>query len=176
MPTPPGHLSVLVDGEAVVAAGFTANPEELRVRLDPARRALPLEVVTDLGEIQTAMAAYFDGDVAAIDVLTVQPHGTDYQRRVWTALRAVPAGTTVTYTQLASRAGNPAAVRAAGTACGRNLLAPIVPCHRIVRADGSLGGYFYGLEYKRWLLDHERRAAAIIPPAPAPGSRHRCAR
>jgi methylated-DNA-[protein]-cysteine S-methyltransferase len=74
---------------------------------------------------------------------------------VWSGLREVPAGSTVTYTELAATTAKPRAIRAAGTACGRNLVAPIVPCHRALRSDGSLGGYYYGLDVKQWLLDHE---------------------
>jgi methylated-DNA-[protein]-cysteine S-methyltransferase len=72
-------------------------------------------------------------------------------------MRRVPAGETISYTKLAAEAGNPKAVRAAGSACAQNLIAPIVPCHRVLRTDGSLGGYYYGLPAKQWLLAHERR-------------------
>jgi len=70
-------------------------------------------------------------------------------------MRTIPAGRTWTYARLAAEAGRPTAVRAAGSGCARNLLAPIVPCHRVVRSGGGLGGYFYGLDVKRWLLQHE---------------------
>ena len=153
--TPAGPLSLLAHGDAVVAGGFTADPGELRARLGPARRTLALRRVTDLGEVTRVVEAYLGGDLGAWDALLVDQDGTPGQHRVWAALRAVPAGKTITYTELARRAGTPAAVRAAGTACGRNLIAPIVPCHRALRSDGSLGGYHYGLPVKRWLLDHE---------------------
>jgi O-6-methylguanine DNA methyltransferase len=89
----------------------------------------------------------------------VTQDGTEHQQRVWSALREVPAGAPVSYAELARRVGNARAVRAAGSACGRNHVAPIVPCHRVVRSDGTPGGYGWGLPVKRWLLDHELRHA-----------------
>ena len=83
-----------------------------------------------------------------------QPGGP-VRRRMWAELRRVPAGATVSYTELATRAGSPKASRAAGSACASNLIAPMVPCHRVVRGDGGLGGYYYGLDRKEWLLRHE---------------------
>jgi methylated-DNA-[protein]-cysteine S-methyltransferase len=159
MPTPTGPLTLLVEGGRLVAAGFTGRPEDLQARLGPALREVGLRRLGDLGEFSAALRAYLDGDVTAPDALPVDGAGTDHQQRVWKVLRDVPAGTTVSYRTLAARAGNPAAVRAAGTACARNLNAPVIPCHRVVRSDGGLGGYAYGLECKRWLLDHERRHA-----------------
>jgi AraC family transcriptional regulator, regulatory protein of adaptative response / methylated-DNA-[protein]-cysteine methyltransferase len=83
--------------------------------------------------------------------------GTAFQQRVWRALREVPAGTTATYTEIAQRVGAPAAVRAVGSACGKNPVAVVVPCHRIVREDGGLGGYAWGLPRKKALLTRERK-------------------
>lgn len=88
--------------------------------------------------------------------LPLDVRGTAFQQAVWRALRAIPAGETRTYAQIASAAGRPQAVRAAGTACGDNALAVVIPCHRVLRSDGGLGGYAYGLERKRVLLDRER--------------------
>ena len=105
-----------------------------------------------------ALARYFAGDVAAIDALAVHPEGTAFQHSVWRALRAIPAGETATYGALARRLGRAGAARAVGAANGRNPLAVVVPCHRLVGAKGALTGYAGGLARKRWLLDHERRA------------------
>jgi methylated-DNA-[protein]-cysteine S-methyltransferase len=102
------------------------------------------------------MAAYFDGDVTAMDVLPVEQPGGAFRQAALKVRREVPAGQVITYAELAARAGNPGAVRAAGSACAQNMVAPIVPCHRIVRTGGSLGGYYYGLSVKDWLLAHER--------------------
>ncbi len=159
--TPAGPLSLVVDGETVVAAGFVADPAELHARLGTTRRARPLRVVPDLGVVAKPVVAYVDGDLAAIDDVAVDQDGTPGQRAVWDALRAIPAGETRSYAQIAMAIGRPRAVRAVGSACGRNLIAPIVPCHRAVRTGGGLGGYYYGLPVKEWLLAHERRHAAL---------------
>ena len=101
------------------------------------------------------MAAYFDGDLRGLDGLTVKTGGTAFQRAVWAALRAIPAGETRSYGQLAAAVGAPKAVRAAGLANGQNPVAVIVPCHRVIGANGTLTGYAGGLERKQWLLAHE---------------------
>lgn len=151
--TPAGPLSLLVDDDTLVAAGFT-SPDELWNRLAPRARHR-LVVRAEVGKISRLVTDYLDGQLDALDRIPVDQPGTDLQQEVWAALRAIPPGETRTYTELAAATGRPRAVRAAGTACGRNLIAPIVPCHRAVRADGSLGGYYYGLDVKRWLLAHE---------------------
>jgi methylated-DNA-[protein]-cysteine S-methyltransferase len=106
--------------------------------------------------ITGALEAYFAGDLRAIDALEVDPVGTPFQRRVWAALRTIPAGTTWSYAELARFVGQPTATRAVGAANGRNPIALVVPCHRVIASDGTLGGYGGGLEMKRWLLRHER--------------------
>ena len=102
-----------------------------------------------------AMRAYLDGDIAAIGGLEVETGGTLFQRAVWAGLRSIPAGQTLTYAALAARIGRPAAVRAVGAANGANPVGVVVPCHRVIGADGSLTGYGGGLDRKRWLLAHE---------------------
>ena len=102
-----------------------------------------------------ALAAYFDGELKALDRLMVVPAGTPFQRRVWQALRGIPAGTTLTYAALAARIGHPAAVRAVGAANGANPVSVIIPCHRLVGSGRSLTGYAGGIERKAWLLAHE---------------------
>ncbi len=161
--TPPGPLGVIVDDDRIVAAGYSADLDALHVRLGPLRRDRPIRRLADLGVIGDALHRYHGGELDALDSLTVDQPGTEHQQAIWRALRAVPAGRTVTYSELAAMAGNADAVRAAGTACGRNLVAPIVPCHRAVRRDGTLGGYYYGLDVKRWLLDHESGARLTGP-------------
>ncbi len=104
------------------------------------------------------VAAYFKGDLTAIDGLKVANGGTDFQRAVWKALRAVPAGGTITYGALAARLGMPKAARAVGLANGANPIAIVVPCHRVVGADGTLTGYGGGMARKQWLLAHEARS------------------
>jgi methylated-DNA-[protein]-cysteine S-methyltransferase len=107
------------------------------------------------GGVTAAFRAYFEGDLAALDPLAVAPSGTDFQRKVWTTLREIPCGSTWSYGQLAARLGNPKAVRAVGLANGANPLGIVLPCHRVIGADGSLTGYGAGIERKRWLLEHE---------------------
>lgn len=107
-------------------------------------------------EIAAALRGYFSGDLHALDRLEVELNGTPFQRRVWTALRTVGPGETASYRDVARTIGAPAAVRAVGAANGANPVAIIIPCHRIVGANGSLTGYGGGLDRKRWLLAHER--------------------
>jgi methylated-DNA-[protein]-cysteine S-methyltransferase len=102
-----------------------------------------------------AMEAYFSGDLTAIDRLPVANGGTNFQRQVWAALRTIPAGQTCSYGQLAAAIDRPKAVRALGLANAANPIAIVVPCHRVIGANGALTGYRSGLARKRWLLDHE---------------------
>ncbi|GII90954.1 methylated-DNA--[protein]-cysteine S-methyltransferase [Sinosporangium siamense] len=156
MPTPAGPLSLLADHGVLVAAGFTADPEKMFVRLSPALQARGLFRVGDLGPATSAVEAYLKGDLAALDSVPVSQPGTEKRQRLLTALRAVPAGTTVSYADLAEAAGLPrSAARAAGSACAQNLIAPFVPCHRILPQSGGFGGYYYGTPVKEWLLQHE---------------------
>jgi methylated-DNA-[protein]-cysteine S-methyltransferase len=103
-----------------------------------------------------ALRAYFAGALDAIDDLAVETGGTPFQRAVWAALREIPCGHTMSYAAIARRIGRPAAVRAVGLANNANPIGIVVPCHRVIGADGSLTGYGGGLGRKRWLLAHER--------------------
>ena len=152
--TPAGPLSLLAHADALVGAGFTADPAGLHRRLHGSLRSLPL-VPGQLAWAVKPVRDYFDGDLTALDALPVHQPSTPARQRLWAELRAVPPGTTVSYTELARRAGNPRAARAAGAACAANLVAPMIPCHRVLRSDGSLCGYYYGLDRKAWLLRHE---------------------
>ena len=126
---------------------------------------IALEPVTNPGGVTTALAAYFAGNLAAIDPLPVETAGTPFQRAVWKALRTIPCGTTVSYSELARRIGRQSAVRAVGFANGSNPVSIVVPCHRVVGSNGALTGYGGGLDRKRWLLAHEERlSGAIWPP------------
>ena len=106
-----------------------------------------------------ALTAYFAGDLTAIDAIETTTAGTAFQRDVWAALRTIPKGETLSYGQLAARIGKDKAVRAVGLANGQNPIAIIVPCHRVIGANGSLTGYGGGMERKAWLLEHERGRA-----------------
>ena len=146
-----GVLCALALDDALAAAsrGARAALRELR-DAHPERRGS--------AHVTRALDAYFAGDTGALDDLAVDPGGTPFQRAVWGALRAVPAGETVSYGALARAIGRPDAARAVGAACGANPIWLVVPCHRAIgigRPPGRLRG---GLERKRWLLAHERRA------------------
>ncbi|MGA4729251.1 methylated-DNA--[protein]-cysteine S-methyltransferase [Micromonospora taraxaci] len=161
LPTPTGPLSILAgpDGD-VRAAGFTHDPAALLPLVHPTLRA-PLRQRGDLGPVSVAVTSYLDGDLAAIDAVPVrQVTAGEFMAHAWQVLREVPPGTPVTYTGYAALAGRPPAVRAAAAACARNAVALFVPCHRVLRTDGSLGGYRWGLDVKKWLLGHERRLTA----------------
>jgi methylated-DNA-[protein]-cysteine S-methyltransferase len=107
-----------------------------------------------LDDVRDQLGAYFAGDRQTFDI-ALAPDGTAWQRRVWDELGRIPYGGTITYAELARRAGNPTAIRAAGAANGRNPVSIVIPCHRVVGTDGRLTGYSGGLDAKRWLLDHE---------------------
>ncbi|MFB9235236.1 methylated-DNA--[protein]-cysteine S-methyltransferase [Plantactinospora siamensis] len=156
--TPTGPLTVLVDPDgAVRAAGFTTETEPLLALVHPSLRA-PVRALPDAGAVTRALAAYLDGDLDAPDRVPVRQHtGGEFRDQAWQVLRRVKPGEPVTYTGFAELTGRPRAVRAAAAACARNAVALFVPCHRVLRTDGALGGYRWGLDVKKWLLGHERR-------------------
>ena len=110
------------------------------------------------------LEAYVEGDIAAIDDIATETPGTAFQLRVWRALREIPAGQTWSYGQLAKHLGEPGAARAVGLANGSNPIGIVVPCHRVIGANGSLTGYGGGIERKRWLLKHEGAAFKDVEP------------
>jgi methylated-DNA-[protein]-cysteine S-methyltransferase len=154
--TPVGPLRVGVrrgpDGERVVVAAFDDHFERVAAR---ARSRHPGPWVAGESDAAAALRRYVDGDLHALDDLVVDAGGTPFQRRVWDVLRGIPAGSTRTYAEVAALAGSPGAVRAVGTANGANPVWVIVPCHRVVRTDGAVGGYGGGTDRKAWLLAHE---------------------
>jgi methylated-DNA-[protein]-cysteine S-methyltransferase len=154
--TPAGPFTAVADADgAVLAAGWTAAVDELLPQVAPGLRPAELDVRPDLGPVTRAVRAYHDGDLTAIDEIAVRQRSGEFRQHAWNVLRTVPAGKPVTYQEYAALAGRPAAVRAAAGACAFNAAALFVPCHRVVRTDGSLGGFRWGLDVKRWLLDHE---------------------
>ena len=158
IPTPIGDLQVVADREGRLRATFWTNHDrELRQTLERhySGTRIEFEPVSDPHGLSAAMDAYFGGDLHAIDRLRVESAGTPFQREVWRALREIPCGTTISYGELARRIGRPDAVRAVGLANGANPIGVVVPCHRVIGANGSLTGYGGGIERKRWLLDHE---------------------
>lgn len=159
--TPAGPFGILTgpDG-AVRAAGFTADLPALLALTHPSLRA-PVRERRDLGPVTAAVTSYLGGELTAIDEVPVEQH-TDglFLAHAWNVLRDLKPGDPVTYSELAGLAGRPAAVRAAAAACARNAAALFVPCHRVLRTDGTLGGYRWGLDVKKWLLSHERQLTA----------------
>jgi methylated-DNA-[protein]-cysteine S-methyltransferase len=156
IPTPIGELLVAVTPTGHLVAVYFAPPDDPVDRLSRAAgRPVHLVSQDDPAGCATALRAYFDGHLEAIDGLSVTPVGTPFQMEVWNALRAIPCGETTSYGALACRLGRPHASRAVGFANGANPVSIVIPCHRVIGADGSLTGYGGGLERKRWLLAHE---------------------
>jgi methylated-DNA-[protein]-cysteine S-methyltransferase len=144
---PLGSFRAAVEEGVVRTARFETTPQ-------PARK--------DRFGVADKLRAYFDGDVDALDEIAAEPSGTAFQRDVWKRLREIPAGSTWSYGELARRVGRPNAARAVGLANASNPIALIVPCHRVIRSGGAIGGYGFGVELKRWLLDHERPSLVAV--------------
>jgi methylated-DNA-[protein]-cysteine S-methyltransferase len=155
MTTPIGPLTLIASDGVLRAASFTDHPAEAHARMDATARQEDLRRTGDLGPITDALRAYFDGEVTAIDDLPVEQAGNSWFQSAWKVMREVPAGSTLTYRELAARVSDPSNARVAGFACARNQIVLVVPCHRIIRTGGSLGDYYYGLDVKSWLLRHE---------------------
>ena len=163
--TPLGDLTLVTAEGRLCAAEFDDCHDRLTRWLTSRYRGrrYVLEAGAVPAAVTGAFAAYFRGDVEALGNLKVELTGTAFQRTVWTCLRTIPAGTTLSYTALAAAIERPSAVRAVGHANGANPISIIVPCHRVVGSSGSLTGYGGGLHRKRWLLAHEARHARRGP-------------
>jgi methylated-DNA-[protein]-cysteine S-methyltransferase len=165
--TPTGRMHIITDEEQRLRAADWENKGDrmlqwLRVRYG--ENGFRLTGTRAPSEPRLALEAYFEGQVAAIEGLRTLARGTEFQLLVWSALREIPAGRTLSYGALAAKIGRPAAVRAVGAANGANPIPVVVPCHRVIGADSSLTGFGGGLERKRWLLTHERTHAAPAVP------------
>ena len=152
--TPIGVLHFLADNHIVCAASFS-SAQSLLTSLDGIERDEKIATVKSVPVISELLASYFDGDIRAIDSIEVRQKGAPFSQKAWKAMRKIRAGKTLSYADLADRSGSPAAIRAAGSACAKNAIVLIVPCHRIVKTGGALGNYAYGLDKKEWLLRHE---------------------
>ncbi|MEI6648177.1 MAG: methylated-DNA--[protein]-cysteine S-methyltransferase [Actinomycetes bacterium] len=152
--TPIGTLFLISNEHVLLGAGFR-NFEDLLARMDEADSSGKISSVKNIPIISDLINDYFDGDLAALGGIQTRQPGAEFSQAVWKVMRKIPVGKTMSYAELAKRAGSPEAVRAAGSACARNLIAPIIPCHRIVKSGGALGNYGYGLETKEWLLRYE---------------------
>ena len=153
--TPLGPLLLLARDGMLIGLEFDDHPErvarDLRIRYGSSDR-FPAE--NPYG-FSNRIRAYFEGDLKAIEKVPTDGGGTEFQRRVWAELKLIPCGVTVSYGDIARRLGHPQATRAVGLANGRNPVSIVVPCHRVIGADGSLTGYGGGLDRKKWLLAHE---------------------
>lgn len=183
--TPDGPFSIIADTSGnVLASGWTGNIPDLvtlihasiRPELDDiphwpgeetsatsAQETTPPTPQAEaiLNSLRAAVAEYYDGNAAAPRRIPVRQRSGEFREHAWDVLRDVTPGEPMTYTEFAARAGRPAAVRAAASACAMNAAALFVPCHRIVRSDGSLGGFRYGLEVKTSLLARESTSPAL---------------
>ncbi|MTD54192.1 methylated-DNA--[protein]-cysteine S-methyltransferase [Amycolatopsis pithecellobii] len=156
MDTPIGPFTAVVASDgAVLASGWTADLDTLTPQISRALVPGELREKRDLGAVSTAVRRYHQGELDVIDDIPVRQRSGEFLQHAWDVLRTVPAGKPVTYTEYAELAGRPTAIRAAASACARNATALFVPCHRVLRIGGTLGGFRWGLETKRWLLDHE---------------------
>ncbi len=169
--TPDGPFTIIAVGSVVIASGWTADVDSLVALIHPALRPAAEDIFearageTGMGTALAAVRAHYDGDVDAPRAIPVRQKSGPFRMQAWDALRDVAAGGPITYTEFAARAGRPAAVRAAAGACAQNAAALFVPCHRILRSDGSLGGFRYGLGIKQRLLDRESQAIDAAPQA-----------
>ncbi|WP_314507869.1 methylated-DNA--[protein]-cysteine S-methyltransferase [uncultured Microbacterium sp.] len=155
--TPDGAFTLVADDRGrVLASGWTADADTVIARIHP--RLRPQEVREAESDAAAAVTAYYAGDVTAIDDVAVAQQGTEMQLVGWAALRRIEPGRPLSYAEFAAALGQPSAVRAAASICARNAPALIVPCHRVLRSDGSLGGFAWGLDVKRSLLSREAAA------------------
>ncbi|ACU34697.1 methylated-DNA--[protein]-cysteine S-methyltransferase [Actinosynnema mirum] len=154
--TPIGPFTTVVAGDgAVLASGWTASLDELMPQVSASLKPEEIKERRDLGEVTRAVRAYHSGELGAVAEVPVRQRAGAFTEQAWDALRLVPAGQPVSYARYAELAGRPAAVRAAATACAKNAAALFVPCHRVVRTGGAIGNFRWGVDAKRWLLEHE---------------------
>lgn len=160
--TPVGELHLIIERQErrgktrdiVRASGF-GELGDLLARFSTDIRLADTQDAPASHPYARAVSSYFKGDVAALGSVEYKQKGSEFQQKIWKAMCRVKFGDTVSYQELAERAGEPAAIRAVGTACARNLLALFVPCHRVLKSDGSIGNYYYGSEIKEALLSLE---------------------
>ncbi|WP_040166647.1 methylated-DNA--[protein]-cysteine S-methyltransferase [Microbacterium gorillae] len=152
--TPDGPFGILSDADgAVIASGWTAELDDLLGRLHPEDR--PADVAAGATDAAAAVRAFYAGDVTRVASVPVHQRGTAMQHTGWDALRRIAPGAPLSYAEFAAEMGSPTAVRAAASVCARNAVALFVPCHRVLRGDGTMGGFAWGVEVKRSLLARE---------------------
>ena len=152
--TPVGSLNLIADEHILLAANLSTL-KSLKESLGADDSIREIKSVAKIPVITDLISDYFDGDIAAINAIQVRQPGAPFSQAAWKAMKKVRPGSVISYSDLAERAGSPAAIRAAGSACAKNAIVLVVPCHRIVKSGGALGNYAYGLSKKEWLLNHE---------------------
>ena len=153
-PTPVGTLNLIADGELLLGANLSSI-RALKEGLDSIYHASDFKEVNKIPVISDLIDDYFDGDLSAINAIKVSQPGGSFSQAAWKAMRHLRAGRVLSYADLAKNSGSPKAVRAAGSACAKNAIMLVIPCHRIVKTGGALGNYAYGVNKKEWLLRHE---------------------
>lgn len=154
--TPIGTALLVTDAKGVLCAlDWEDHADRMRELLRLQHGTIAVQTQRAPAAMRAALSAYFDGDLAQLEAIAWRVAGTPFQRKVWTALARIPVGTTMSYGALAARLDMPRAMRAVGHANGSNPISVVLPCHRLIGADGSLVKYGGGLERKRWLLRHE---------------------
>jgi methylated-DNA-[protein]-cysteine S-methyltransferase len=153
--SPIGTVLIVVDDERLCALDFADCEQRMMTLLQ--RRYGPVHLVqtTNPAGFSSRIHAYFAGDYQSLDNIPISIGGTDFQQQVWTALRTIRPGTTISYRELAAKLEKPTAYRAVGAANSLNPIGIVLPCHRVIGADTSLTGYAGGLDRKQWLLQHE---------------------
>ena len=152
--SPIGVLNLIADDQILLGLNLS-SVKALKDSVDEIDYAKGFKEVSKISVVSDLLSDYFAGDINALNGISVRQPGAQFSQAVWKAMRKVKAGKTISYSDLADRSGSKAAVRAAGSACAKNAIALVVPCHRIVKTGGSLGNYAYGLNKKEWLLRHE---------------------
>ena len=159
--SPIGALRLAARSGRLCALGFLEHWPILERTLRRRFGDVELHASDDPAGAVTRLRAYFAGELSATDAIAVDLEGTEFQHKVWSKLREIPCGRTLSYRDLAAAIGAPKAMRAVGGANGANPVSIVVPCHRVIGANGDLVGYGGGIERKRWLLKHER--AQLVP-------------
>ena len=159
--SPIGTILIVSYQAALCALDFEDYRPRMLQLLEARYGDVRLTQCADSNGLRRRIEAYFAGDLAAVNDIKVNGGGTPFQRSVWQALRSIPPGETASYGEIAARLGSPSAARAVGLANSQNPVAIVVPCHRVIGANGKLTGYAGGLDRKRWLLEHERGASLL---------------
>ena len=152
--TPLGSLNLIADEHILLGANLSTL-KALKESLSAEDSLRNIQSVSKIPVITDLINDYFEGDLTALNAIQVRQPGAHFSQAAWKAMKKIKPGSVISYGDLAKRAGSPAAVRAAGSACAKNAIVLVVPCHRIVKTGGALGNYAYGLNKKEWLLHHE---------------------